>query len=871
MARPRFPLFAFGMILVASIGVAVSALPDRSDKPPEWPGVRGRGVTLLPNGWRIAPAGRSIQVGDFPLSMVASADGRYVIITNNGWSKPTLTIVDVMQRYVRTRVPLEHAWLGLAWHPDGKRLYSSGAAENTVHEFAYDQGGTLKASGQFVLGRPAITPPPGREDLGGTGFIGGLVVNREGTRMYAVHVLGRAISSIDLRTSQVRHTVDLPAEPYTALLSRDGSTLFVSLWGGAKVLALDPDTLATKGEVAVGEHPNALALSQDGQRLFVACANTNKVWALDLPGLTPREQILVALFPNAPAGTTPNALAVSPNGETLAVANADNNTVALVDIEKPGASEVEGFLPTGWYPTSVLFDRDGKRLFVLNGKGLTGQANPRGPQPISPTADGQYTGQLLQGALSIIDVPDAAGLKAHTQRVYELTAYTDARKLTPGNAPAGSPIPAKVGDKSPIQHVFYVIRENRTYDQVFGDIETGNGDPNLAIFGEEITPNAHALAREYVLLDNFYVDAEVSYDGHAFSTGAYATDAVEKLWPTNYGRRGGVYLSEGGWGDRNPYGNLSTPADGYIWDFATRAGVSVRSYGEFARALKPGAPMEATVPGLRGKVHPTFASFDLDITDNSRVDVWLAEFREFEKNGNLPRLNIVRLGNDHTAGTRPGALTPRSMVAENDLALGRLVEAISQSSYWKTSAIFVLEDDAQNGPDHVDSHRSPALVIGPYVKRNAVDSTLYTTSAMLRTMELILGLPPMSQYDAAATPMYNAFQPAPNLVVYKSRPARVPLDEKNGANAWGAAASVAMNFAEADMTPEYELNEIVWKAMRGAHSPMPPPVRAGFIRIIADDDEEARERGVRRKADDDDDDDDDHDRRRRDPDDDDDR
>jgi hypothetical protein len=264
----------------------------------------------------------------------------------------------------------------------------------------------------------------------------------------------------------------------------------------------------------------------------------------------------------------------------------------------------------------------------------------------------------------------------------------------------------------------------------------------------------------------------------------------------------------------------------------------VRSYGEFANLAKDGKTVEATVPGLRGKVHPSYPPYDLDIPDNKRIDIWLEEFREFEKNGNLPRLNIIRLGNDHTYGTRPGVLTPRSMVAENDLALGRLFETISKSKYWNKSAIFVLEDDAQNGPDHVDSHRSIALVASPYVKRGAVDSTLYTTSGMLRTMELILGLPPMSQYDAAATPMYQAFQPAANPTPYTAKPARVPLDEKNGAGAWGATASVAMNFEEADMTPEYELNEIVWKSVRGARSVMPPPVRAGFIRIIDSDDED---------------------------------
>jgi len=796
----------------------------------------GGGATLLPNGWTIAPAGRSLQVGDFPMSMVATPDGRYLVISNNGWSKPSLTIVDTEQQYVKARMPIDHAWLGLAWHPDGRRLYSSGAAQNTVNAFAYASGG-LKTAGQFVLAPPAIQLPPGTRDLAGTGFIGGLAVNAAGTRIYATHVLGRAISVVDLASGRVLKTASLPAEPYTVLLSPDGSRVLVSLWGGARVMALDPETLAIKAEVVVGEHPNPMVLTHDGSRLFVACASTNRVWAVDWPSLTAREQISVTPFPNAPPGTTPNALAVSPDGRTLAVANADNNTVALVDIRTPGASQVSGFIPTGWYPTAVLFSKDGGRLFVLNGKGLAGEANPRGPQPVSPTADGRYAGQILQGALSIILVPGDTALKAHTARVVSISAYTDAKRLTPSNPPVASPIPKAVGDPSPIAHVFYVIRENRTYDQILGDLPQGNGDATLTLFGEDTTPNAHALAREFVLLDNFYVDAEVSYDGHAFSTGAYATDAVEKIWPTNYGRRGGAYLSEGGWGDRNPYGNLSAPPAGYLWDFAARAGKTVRSYGEFAE-FGPDGAMVATVPGLKGKVHPGYPAYNLDIPDNRRVDVWLEEFRAFEKNGQLPHLNIIRLGNDHTYGTREGKPTPRAMVAENDLALGRLVEAISHSRYWNESAIFVLEDDAQNGPDHVDSHRSPAFVVSPFARRAAVDSTMYTTSGMLRTMELILGLPPMSQYDAAATPMYHAFQPTPDPAPFVARPARIRLDEVTGGAAWGVAASRAMNFAEADMTPEYELNEILWKSVHGASSPMPPPVRSGFIRAIEGDEDD---------------------------------
>jgi hypothetical protein len=829
--------------------LAVTALG--ADRPAR-PGPEGGGVTLLPNGWRIAPAGRHITVGDLPLAMVESPDGRYLIVSNNGYAKPTLAVVDVGRMYVKSRVTLDHAWLGLAWHPDGRRLYSSGAGESSVRELRWGSG-VLTPGPSFVLKRPS------RES-----FVAGVAVSPDGSRVFAVHALGEMLSSITLGGGESAPTitsVDLPAEAYTAVVAPDGRTVYVSLWGGARVLAFDTATLEARGEIAVGEHPNAMVLSRDGTRLFVACANTNAVWALDLALRTAREQISVALYPGAPEGSTPNGLSLSPDGGTLLVASADNNAVAVVDVSRPGTSVVKGFIPTGWYPTAVQWSGDGRRIYVLSGKGLTSMANPRGPQPGVLANEGQYAGSMLQGSLSVVPAPDAAQLAAYTKKVLSLTPYTDAARLTPAQPPpANSPVPRKVGDPSPIKHVFYVIRENRTYDQVLGDLEKGNGDPTLCLFGEEATPNAHALAREFVLLDNFYVDAEVSYSGHAFSTGAYATDFVNKVWPMNYGGRGAKYLSEGGGTMRNAYGNITAPQRGYIWDFAKRAGKTVRSYGEFAtrdqgrlaQAAEAGraggeGPVAATVPGLEGLVSPTYPPWDMSIPDNQRVDAWRKEFAGYEASGNLPALSIIRLGNDHTAGTRPGWPTPTAMVAENDLALGRLVETITRSRYWKDSAIFVLEDDAQNGPDHVDAHRSVAFVVSPYTRRGAVDSTLYTTSGMLRTMELILGLPPMSQYDAAATPMYGPFQATPVLTPYTHRPARVSLDEKNEASAPGAAASMAMNFEEPDQAPDLELNEIVWKAVRGAGSTMPPPVRAAFVQPVAEDeDEEADEDGDRR-------------------------
>ncbi|MGH9400449.1 MAG: alkaline phosphatase family protein [Thermoanaerobaculia bacterium] len=797
----------------------------------EHPGVE-RGSTLLPNGWRIAPAGRHITVGDLPLSIAESPDGRFAVVVNSGYEKPTLSVVDLEKLHVRQTFSLDNAWLGLAFHPSGDRLYASAGNANAVEELAW-KNGKLAPAGTIAIGQKL------KES-----FLGGLAVSPDGKRLYVVDPFGLTLSALDLATARLEKTVPLPAEPYTCLVPSDGGALYVSLWGGAKVLVLDPATLETRKEMATGEHPNAMALSSDGARLFVACANTNAVWALDLAAGKAAEQISVALYPKAPEGATPNGLGLSPDGKTLLVANADNNAVAVVNVAKPGVSRVEGFIPAGWYPTAAQFTRDGKRILVLSGKGLTSQANPRGPQPGTAGAPSQYVGALLRGSLSILPAPSESQLAAYTKTVYALTPYRDAHLLAPARAPAGSPIPQRVGGRTPIRHVFYIIRENRTYDQILGDVAAGNGDPNLCLFGEDVTPNAHALASEFVLLDNFYVNAEVSHTGHSFSTAAYATDVSEKVWPINYAGRGGKYVSEGGGPDRNAYGNVSAPAAGYIWDACLRAGVSVRSYGEFVAAhteadsgtaAKP--PYVGSVPGLKGLVCPDYPPYDLSIPDGRRVDVWEEELARFEKDGNLPRLSIIRLGNDHTVGSKAGGLTPRSMIAENDQALGRMVESISKSRYWKDSAVFILEDDAQNGPDHVDAHRSVLLVASPYARRGIVDSSLYTTCGVLRSIELLLGLPPMSQCDAAATPMYGAFQAAADPRPFARREARVPLDERNRPEAFGAEASALMDFSQPDRAPERELNEILWKSVRGAASPMPPPVRAAFLRPVDPDDD----------------------------------
>jgi hypothetical protein len=486
---------------------------------------------------------------------------------------------------------------------------------------------------------------------------------------------------------------------------------------------------------------------------------------------------------------------------------------------------------------------DGKSLLVANGKGATSAANPRGPFPGDPRPRNlqEYIATLLQGTVSIINLP-AEKKRTEQFGAWTTTAYAcsplDAEASPRGTRPADSPIPAKPGDPSPIKHVIYVVKENRTYDQILGDMPEGNGAPQLCLFGETVTPNLHALAREFVLLDNLFADGEVSADGHEWTMGAQATDFVEKLWPLNYGHKD-TKKWDGTAEGRYP---AAFPANGYLWNRAAEAGVSYWSYGEFCNTVRRGATVwaEASLPILRGHIDPSYRPWDLSYPDVKRAERFIADLHQLEAAGDMPRLQVVRLGGDHTEGTRVGARTPTAMVADNDLALGQIVEAVTHSKFWADTAIFVLEDDAQNGPDHLDAHRMPGFVISPFTKRHAVDSTLYSTTSMLRTIELILGLQPMSQFDAAAMPMWNTFGAQADLTPYTARPAQVDLAARNSKLAWGAGESQKMDFTEPDKADDITLNEIVWRSVRGPDSPMPAPVRAAFFKAHpkTDDDDD---------------------------------
>jgi phospholipase C len=382
-----------------------------------------------------------------------------------------------------------------------------------------------------------------------------------------------------------------------------------------------------------------------------------------------------------------------------------------------------------------------------------------------------------------------------------------------------------VGDPSPIKYVFYIVKENRTYDQVLGDMPQGNGDTSLVLFGKNITPNQHKLANEFVLLDNFYVDGEVSADGHNWSLSANAVDYLEKTWPTSYGGRGGTYAAEGNLA-------IANPGKGFIWDYCKRAGVSYRTYGEFADDYK------ANIPVLQNHFCPYFTSWDQTVRDTTRFYQWKREFDSLLAVNAVPRFNSLRFINDHTEGVKIGRPTPFAHAADNDWAVGLFVEYLSKSPIWKECAIFVIEDDAQNGPDHVDAHRSPAWVAGGFVKRNFVDHSMYSTSSMLRTMELILGLPPMSQYDAAAASMWKCFSNTVDLRPFESVPAIVDLTEKNTRQTASARLSETFDFSKEDRIPDLLFSQVIWKAVKGEESIMPAPRRSAFLRIKEEEEDD---------------------------------
>lgn len=787
------------------------------------PGKRGNQV-LLPNGWSLSPAGRSIALGDLPLNIAVSSSKKYLAVTNNGQSDQSLQIVDVTKGTVVDSVPIAKSWYGLKFANGDKTLYASAGNDNRINEYSFASG-KLKLVDSLVLGPglPKLISPAGID------------VDENSNRLYTVTKENDSLYVFDTKTKAVVNALPIGGEGYACILSPDKKTLYVSCWGCDQVKIYDTQRQSFTDSVKVGDNPNELLLSKNGVWLFVANANDNSVSVIDTRKRKVVEVLNAALYPDSPPGSTSNGLALNEDGKTLFIANADNNCLAVFDVSVPGQSKSKGFIPTGWYPTNVKVI--GQTIYVTNGKGFSSLPNPYGPNPIntkqkvryqggdsSKPVKVQYIGGLFRGSLSMITMPSLQTLAVYSQQVYQNTPYAK-HSASQVAAETGNPIPMRQGEKGPIKYVFYIIKENRTYDQVLGDMKEGNGDPSLVLFGENVTPNQHAIARQFVLLDNFYVNAEVSADGHNWSLGAYATDYLEKTWPTSYGDRGGHYDGEGN-------REIANNKNGFLWDFCKRAGVSYRTYGEFADDYKP------NIPVIEDHFCPYYTGWDLNVKDTTRFNQWRREFDSLVAVNKLPQLNTLRFGNDHTEGLRKGRPSPFAFVADNDLAVGLFVEHLSKSPVWKESVVFIVEDDAQNGADHVDAHRSTAYVAGGFVKRGFVDHTMYSTTSMIRTIELILGLPPMSQYDAAATPMWQCFSATPDLTPFNALPNQVDLTDKNIALSEWQRRSEAFNLTREDAAPDLEFNRVLWHGIKGDHVPFPAPKRAAFLKVVKEEDDD---------------------------------
>lgn len=796
-------------------------------------GRQADGSIIVPTGQRLTPAGSQIEVADRPLGMALSPDGALmVVVTGSNFASRRLHVIDVASASVVQTINLGDSFVGVAFSSDGQTLYVGGGRDNDVKFFRKDSATTFVADAAVSI---AASEPSG------------LSLAPDDSTLYVALNRRHSVAIIDTASRTVQE-VPVGSYPYTTVSL--GSKVYVSNWGGRQPLpgdqtdgvipvVVDPETgIANNGTISVldvasrkvianievGLHPSALLLSPDGTRLYVTNANSDSVSVISTSTDQVEQTIDVRLFAGAPLGSAPNALAISPDGRTLYVANGANNAVAVVEMADWKTS-VKGFIPTGWFPAALGLSADGQRLFVGNSYGFGS---------IAPVPEGQgrsYADRV--GVVSVIDLPDSTQLASYTEEVLRNNRAPRTEGVA-GWERSRRAIPMNRADGSPIRHVFYIIKENRTYDQVFGDLPQGEGDPRLVQFGREATPNHHALAERYVLLDNFYGVGDQSALGHQWCDEAYANDYVHK-----YGNARNDFAGT------NP---MAYAPSGFLWDHARRFGKTVRNYGEFG--LVTITPSTATwtdiyndwregtgriqisarsrVAGLRDILPPAYPGYELRITDQLRADVFLRELAQFEQNGDLPNLIFMALPVNHTQGTSPGFPTPRAMVADNDLALGRIVDAISHSRFWPETAIFVTEDDAQNGLDHIDGHRTVGLLISPYSVRGEVDHTLYNQINMVRTMEQILGLPPMNQFDLAADPMFSAFTDEPDFAPYDALPNQIALDEMNpglagltGVQRELAKASMEMDFSEPDAAPEELLNRVIWHSLKGYDVPYP--------------------------------------------------
>ncbi|HEY0765453.1 MAG TPA: bifunctional YncE family protein/alkaline phosphatase family protein [Pyrinomonadaceae bacterium] len=734
-----------------------------------------------------------------PLAAVSSPEGDRLVLSLNGWRQQGIQIVDAKTGAILQTISQPSAFFGLTFSHNGQTLYVSGGNEDVVFRYAWREG-TATLIDKIVLAQKE----PKKD---GTRFPSGLAVSPDDKYLFVAENLGDSLAVVDLENNRVVQRLRTENYPYAVAVSHAGE-VFVSAWGGNTVSVFTPhgkSELRERGRIKVGRHPSALLLNQSDSRLFVASATTSTIAVVDTKTL----RVLTTLRDPPPAGpsqgSTPNALALSSNELELYVAEADNNAVAIFRLSRAtsgvakarGVDRLIGRIPVGWYPAALVLNRDS--LFVVNGKGRGTRSNPQFPTPDVELADGStaYTLGQLNGTITKLSAElKPSAMPALTRRVTRANNWDNPQKRNRAYPP--------------FKHVIYIIKENRTYDQVFGDLPQGDGDESLVFFPRAVSPNHHALAERFGLYDRFFCNAEVSSQGHVWSTGAYVTDYGEKTIPSLYSDRRSP----------NDRDDIDEPAGGYVWDAAIRKGITLRNYGEFGEPI-PNEDKQVPVryraikPALDRFTSREYPAYNLAIQDQRRADVWLKEFEEFVRLGNLPALQIMHLPGDHTGGGRPGQPTPKAYMADNDLALGRLVDAVSHSSYWKDTVFFVLEDDAQDGPDHVDSHRSVLIVISAY-NRSGVIRRFVNTTDVLATVEEILGLGKLSKFDHYGRSLREIFTAEPDLTPYVALKSEQPLNELNPAKSATAQASLELDLDRVDAADEDAFNRVLWTLLKGS-------------------------------------------------------
>ena len=837
----------------------------------ELPGIRPLALALSPDGRLLVTAGLTHK-----LVVIDPATGKilqHVSLPSDKTQEPAPVSAEILSPDSKAQI----SFTGLVFSPDGSRIYMANV-NGDIKVFTVQPDHKIAPLFSIAL-------PPANAPLRMAEIPAGIAVSPDGKKIYVALNLSNRLAELDAATGRVLRMWDVGVAPFDVKLA--GHRMYVSNWGGRRPDAnsvtgpaghgtrvrVDPVRyVASEGSVSIielntniehrtsnfelrtGLHAGALALSPNGRWLVVANAGSDTLSVIDTHTDKIVETICARQNPGDLFGAQPNALAFDKSGKTLFVCNGTQNAVAVFQF-KPGESKLLGLIPVGWFPGAIV--QDGKRhaIYVANIKNL-------GPGRLGKTGQTEFNTKQYYGSLSLVPVPSAKELAAFTQTALANLRYpllAQAKLPARTNQPA-RPVPERVGEPSVFQHVIYIIKENRSYDQILGDVQEGNGDSGLCIFGARVTPNQHKLVREFTLLDNTYCCGILSADGHNWTDSGIANDYVERSfagWPRSY---------PSGGSDLDTADALAYSPAGFIWNDALAHGRTVCDFGEFtsdkkqwkdpARKGKPGfldcyrdfingadeitLTDEPDIEALRPYIVTNTVGWDLDVPDVFRAAQFIKELKQFETAGNFPNFVIVWLPNDHTSATKFGSPTPAAQVADNDLAFGQIVEAVSHSRFWTNTCIFAIEDDPQSGWDHVSGYRTTAYVVSPYTKRRQVVSTQYNQTSLLRTMELMLGLPPMNQMDATATPMFDCFTNTPDFTAFTAMTNNVPLDEMNPLPKLisdprlrkDAYVSAKLPLEKEDQCPEDLFNHILWRAMKGSQTPYP----AWAVKAVEDND-----------------------------------